>query len=717
MLSTVLRHSEVEQARNLPVVLILLLCQPVLLVAAAGASTQTYAAAVVAGFAADVHLHRAEPACLRLLGRLKYGLSTRTVIRHTSLLVLLPAAGAPRAAVLDLTVALVVLNMLRLGHLFLCAFVQRRRSLPARVRNLDLSALGMPAPPPALAFRRRAVKLLLHLDLLVMAGGFAALATEQWSHALLGCGAAIVLTTGALLAMLPTVVRCRRVPSHAKVFALLNAKLAAYRPQVVLYFSYAAGSRDSAYQVNMWLETLARLDQRPLILLREVTTLRFLAYTPLPVVCIPRADDLSLLDLPEARVILYPANAGKNVHMLRMAEAQHVFIGHGDSDKLASSNRVSKVYDQIWVAGQAGQDRYTRIRHAVDTAAIVQVGRPQLTSVTPASPLPTGRATTVLYAPTWEGWTEDPYHTSLVLMGPKIIRMLLNHPDPVRILYRPHPLTGKRSAAATAAHRKITALLASANHAADRHQHAHGDHTSHRVTQAEGDTQLARLEHRMDALRNWTVAGVYGLWRKDRHALAHPPRDRWADLQHEWNRIFWQSRGSRHQVLTGQLPTLHDCFNEADLLISDVSSVVSDFLASVKPYAVTNPQGMDDELFRTHNPAASAAYLLGPSCETLQDCLAAARSAADDPRAPRRQTLKHYLLGAADPMARFNDAVNTLARQATEAYPPGAVAEPVTANPFTQPPARPAPPPSPQPAPAPAPAPAVPCNTPAPQPT
>ena len=39
-----------------------------------------------------------------------------------------------------------------------------------------------------------------------------------------------------------------------------------YRPETVLYFS---GSKDSAYQVNMWLETMEQLDSRPLIILRE----------------------------------------------------------------------------------------------------------------------------------------------------------------------------------------------------------------------------------------------------------------------------------------------------------------------------------------------------------------------------------------------------------------------------------------------------------------
>jgi hypothetical protein len=32
---------------------------------------------------------------------------------------------------------------------------------------------------------------------------------------------------------------------------------------------------------------------------------------------------------------------------------KHVFIGHGDSDKQASFNPFSRVYDEVWVAGAA----------------------------------------------------------------------------------------------------------------------------------------------------------------------------------------------------------------------------------------------------------------------------------------------------------------------------------------------------------------------------
>jgi hypothetical protein len=51
---------------------------------------------------------------------------------------------------------------------------------------------------------------------------------------------------------------------------------------------------------------------------------------------------------------------------------------------------------------------------------------------------------TVLYAPTWEGWLADECQTSVIAMGPKIIRALIAHEPRLRIIYKPHPLTGTR---------------------------------------------------------------------------------------------------------------------------------------------------------------------------------------------------------------------------------------------------------------------------------
>ncbi|MEU9844467.1 hypothetical protein AB0C69_35225, partial [Actinomadura sp. NPDC048032] len=107
-----------------------------------------------------------------------------------------------------------------------------------------------------------------------------------------------------------------------------------------------------------------------------------------------------------------------------------------------------------------------------------------------------------------------------------------------------------------------------------------------------------------------------------------------------------------------------ECFNRSDMLITDISSVISDYIPSLKPYVVTNPDGMDENLFRTEFPSASAAYLLNPGCAELSDILAVAATPGQDPLAAERRTLRDYLLGPEHPdaMTRFAAAVDALAQ-------------------------------------------------------
>src|SRR3712207_7761873 len=62
---------------------------------------------------------------------------------------------------------------------------------------------------------------------------------------------------------------------------------------------------------------------------------------------------------------------------------------------------VTRVYDEIWVAGQAGRDRYLAVDEGVRAEQIRRVSRPQLAGLSRA-PEPAGGVEwgpTVLYAP------------------------------------------------------------------------------------------------------------------------------------------------------------------------------------------------------------------------------------------------------------------------------------------------------------------------------
>ena len=85
-----------------------------------------------------------------------------------------------------------------------------------------------------------------------------------------------------------------------------------------------------------------------------------------------------------------------------------------------------------------------------------------------------------------------------------------------------------------------------------------------------------------------------------------------------------------------------ECFNHADALISDVSSVVSDFLQSEKPYAMVSMRAPVDE-FRAEFTVAETGYVilkgLSNFDEVLDDLLDA------DPLAKVRAARKRHVLG------------------------------------------------------------------------
>ena len=56
--------------------------------------------------------------------------------------------------------------------------------------------------------------------------------------------------------------------------------------------------------------------------------------------------------------------------------------------------------------------------------------------------------------------------------------------------------------------------------------------------------------------------------------------------------------------------SLFECINRSDAMISDVSGVASDFLYSMKPFALTNMAGRAADEFETSFPLAKAAYVI-----------------------------------------------------------------------------------------------------------
>ncbi|MFI2711421.1 CDP-glycerol glycerophosphotransferase family protein [Micromonospora sp. NPDC018662] len=578
--------SRVRSQQGLAAVGATLLGYGVMILAGAFGLVVPYAVAAVVALAGELALATRYAGTAELLAKAGVGATFRRLLRDLSVVLLVVAAVRPAVAgtvaVLLLPAALWTLAVLTTA---VTKAIDGRVDPPAYTRNIDLGALRRVPVPPAWARGLAGLRMPL-LNVLLVPAAVVAAAVDRVAPVVLT--AAVTLVAGLVTAAVLALTALRGRGGAPGVLPAVHAWLAREQPEVALYF---AGPAKDVYQANMWLAPLAATGRRTVVLLRAADAFDQLADTRLPVVCVPAGVDFMNLDLGSLRVALYAANVGANIHLLREPGVKHVFVGHGDSDKAASVNPYSKVYDEVWVAGPAGRERYARAAVGVLDRDIVEVGRPQLAGVHTFGSGATDHTFTVLYAPTWEGWLDDdPYHTSLVLMGERIVAGLLAAGN-LRVVYKPHPLTGTRSPKAKAAHERIVA----------------------RIRAAGGDTDPTSLD------------------------------------------------GAAHLVVTGRTPALFDCFNVTDLLVSDVSSVVSDFVQSERPYVVANPAGLPEDEFRRQFPTARAAYLLSADCGELAKILDVTR-AGDDPMTEARRELKEYLLGpaGANPMDRFRDEIGRL---------------------------------------------------------
>ncbi|MFJ6629808.1 hypothetical protein ACIQMR_00160 [Streptomyces sp. NPDC091376] len=664
MISTAIRLARVGSRSELAAAVLMGLGYPCVMIAALIPNIWMFAAAAAVTYAADWYLHQRGSYLVNRLNKVRAGLPIRFLLRQLLLILLLARENLADQPLFYAAVACFLLFYgLQAPHGALTTLIRLRRVMPVVTRNVDLNAVRIPDAPPRALLRRSGEKM-LHLDLPAMAGVIIAAASGR---DIIGyVGAAVTIGLGLLytVALVPYLRRRRRVPSAPAVLKAVQKWLGEYQPTVALYFS---GSEDSAYQVNMWLETMEQIEGRPVIIMRERGLVAKLNETSVPVLCIPGGQHLMAMKLDSVRVTLYPANVGKNIHMLRVPTMKHVFIGHGDSDKLASVNPFSKVYDEVWTAGRAGRDRYALADVGVRDDDIVEVGRPQLAPIKTWTGAPKNPVPTVLYAPTWEGWDNDPGNTSLLLAGENIVRRLLEAERPVRVIYKPHPFTGIRNKKALAVHERITAMVqrAAAERADDPRWAEQA--AAAQPDQAAARAELTRVEARLAELTKPGRAGGDEA-EESRVSLADPVRlAEIKRLRAEWNDAYWRSSGWwEHRVVTGSEPKLYDCFNESDAMVSDISSVVSDFIASGKPYAVTDSAELGVDEFKRQNTAVRAAVILSNSAEELDRLLAAVADPAADTLADARAELKKYLLGPDEPTSieQFDTAVRALAAEA-----------------------------------------------------
>jgi hypothetical protein len=246
--------------------------------------------------------------------------------------------------------------------------------------------------------------------------------------------------------------------------------------KVAVYFADGAVNM---YQMRQWYRPLAELQKLwPVVVLARNASgaEKLIEEDAPPVAFVPTVRDLErFIAKQDIRVVLYVNQNTRNFQMFRYGRRWHVFINHGESDKMYMTTNQYKAYDYAFVAGQAARDRLSRtLWHYNVDARTIDIGRPQADHYSGILPYAPDDRVVVLYAPTWEGDRPSAHYGSIATHGETLVKGLLatgRH----RVIYRPHPRSGVVDDEYGAAHRRIIAAIAEANAAEASANHIYDD--------------------------------------------------------------------------------------------------------------------------------------------------------------------------------------------------------------------------------------------------
>ncbi|SES39172.1 hypothetical protein [Rhizobium sp. NFR03] len=113
---------------------------------------------------------------------------------------------------------------------------------------------------------------------------------------------------------------------------------------------------------------------------------------------------------------------------------------------------------------------------------------------------------------------------------------------------------------------------------------------------------------------------------------------------------------SNHERFQGLLPAANDCIDAAQFMISDVTSLVGDWLYTKKPFAVIDPTD-DQAVFERDNALVRPAYYLDSALTQLPAVIDAVRNG--DRLFARRVEWRAYALGVEDEQSPVDMFVST----------------------------------------------------------
>lgn len=364
---------------------------------------------------------------------------------------------------------------------------------------------------------------------------------------------------------------------------------AGMNPKFAVFFD---GDESTLYQIAMWIKPFENVGEEWIIITRRPKMAGLLqAMTKKAKVVITRDRDklIEVCNLPTLKFMMYVNNARENTEVVRFPHLVHAQLMHGDSEKTASFNPVSGMFTKIFVAGQAGVDRYARngVKIAADKFEIV--GRPQLGGMTVADGPVNPKQPTVLVAPTWGGSALGEELSSLSVT-PQIVEALTK--AGASVVYRPHPFCSKTS------------------------EGAHIISVVHEMLEKHGNK--TGIKH------------VYG-------------------------------------AAAETAITVNQAANMSDMIVSDLSGILSDWLFSLKPYLLVSMDQSAEEFTQRYPMAKTGVVLDGRAPKDFEPAIA--RLLNTDTKAAfdaRKEMREYYLAGAEndDRAALFNSVVKRIIAEA-----------------------------------------------------
>ncbi|WP_034279297.1 hypothetical protein [Alkanindiges illinoisensis] len=145
-------------------------------------------------------------------------------------------------------------------------------------------------------------------------------------------------------------------------------------------------------------------------------------------------------------VVFYLFNAQSNCRIVANRSLKHIFVTHGESNKISSIKPIIRIYDYVVTAGRMGINRY--LEHKIFNQMDVENGRVIMMGNTFTGKAPyqySSGAKNLLFAPTWEGGIPEENYSSLE--WPDIFYKLLTYMRTkglITLVIQPHPNLGHR---------------------------------------------------------------------------------------------------------------------------------------------------------------------------------------------------------------------------------------------------------------------------------